>query len=150
MTPPLDKDGEIFYLETDRLRLVPLSPELTLPYWSYHKLNFKYFRDSLPYSSYDEPPEYEEIELAVLQELRMMEMDRAVRFLAFAREDLGMQLPLGDFLVYNIIRGYTDSAHIAYSVDHRHQGNRYCTEICRELINYCFSSLRLYRLEINI
>lgn len=140
---------EDFRIESQRVTLVPLSPIHTQSYWSYHKLNFKQFRETVPYDTPD-PPDYEDIEKAVDSELKMSTIGRALRFLAFEKNYQLGDLPIGDILIYNIIWAYSNSAHISYTVDSKWQGKGIATEMLREAVAYAFSVMGLHRLELNI
>jgi|GEM_PF-981652 len=138
-----------FQICTQRLAIYPLHSMFTEQYWAYHKTNYKDFKQFLPYSGPD-MPDYEDIETIVDNELKMMQANRGIRFLAFTREDKSCKTVVGDFFLYNIIFGYSMSAHAAFSLDRKFRGKGYMTEISRTLIDYTFTSLGLHRIELNI
>ncbi|GAB5465638.1 MAG: hypothetical protein Kapaf2KO_10740 [Candidatus Kapaibacteriales bacterium] len=153
---------EGFALTTERLEIVPMSIDYAALYWEYHQKNFAQFSDYLPYDS-DSAPEFDDLMRDIEVEKQMLKSNRAVRFLAFEKErkeekgtfcvdshvGLDEDKIIGDVFLYNMIFGYSNSCHIAYTVDRAKQQRGMAKEMCNAIIDYAFTSIGLNRIEIN-
>lgn len=142
-----------FSLESDRLIILPQMPEQAPLVWEYHKLNYPHFKNYIPYEK-NSSPEFEEIENMVEAENRMAMAGRAFRFNCFlkdtAHQDNKSESIVADIFIYNIIWGYSKSAHIAYSIATRHSGKGLMAEGISTILDYAFDVLGLHRIEANI
>lgn len=71
---------------------------------------------------------------------------RAHRFIATLRESRRI---IASVNVTNVVRGVFECAVLGYSVDVEHQGRGYGKEAVGEIVNWCFFSLGLHRVEAN-
>ncbi|WP_339294181.1 GNAT family protein [Paenibacillus sp. FSL W7-1279] len=57
---------------------------------------------------------------------------------------------IGSIAISNIVRGVFQSAHVGYKLAKAHTGQGYMTEALRAVVDYCFDTMGLHRLEANI
>jgi ribosomal-protein-alanine N-acetyltransferase len=138
-----------FKLDTERLSIVPQNTEHSYLLWEYHKLNYKAFREFIPYNT-DGSPEFEDIEAIIKLETSLMKANQALKFLVFEKDDNQRTKIIADIFVYKIIFGNSYSAHLAFSIDKRYEGRGMMSESIKEVCGFMFESVGLHRLEMNI
>lgn len=76
------------------------------------------------------------------RQIRDWKNDRAYAFLVFLKSQ---ETLIGGINVNNVCRGAAQFGSIGYWLDETMQGNGYMSETLRIVLNYCFSDLRLHR-----
>ena len=79
--------------------------------------------------------------------VRRWERDDACSFLICRQED---NVIVGSIGLFNIVRGYAQTAFIGYSIGAPHQRQGFATEALQLVLCYAFKRLRLHRVEASI
>jgi [ribosomal protein S5]-alanine N-acetyltransferase len=134
-------------LQTDRLILKSLGPDLAEELLEFRKRNEEFFRPWSPAYS----DEYLTIEYTIKNsEFIAAETDskRTIKFVLFKKDE---QIRIiGSVSLSNIIMGPFKSCFIGYRIDEQENDKGYATEAITEIIRFGFEELGLHRIEANI
>ena len=132
-------------MRTSRLAIASVGPEHIDALLDYHKRNETHLGKWEP----ARPPDfftraYWSSYVAAVQDDALA--GRAHRFVATLRESRPI---IASVNVTNVVRGVFECGVLGYSVDVKHQGRGYGKEAVGEIVNWCFFSLGLHRVEAN-
>lgn len=132
-------------MQTGRLAIASIGPEHIDALLAYHERNEKHLGKWEP----ARPPDfftriYWSSYVAAVQDDALA--GRAHRFVAMLRDSRQI---IASVNVTNVVRGVFECAILGYSVDMHHQGRGYGKEAVGAIVNWCFSSLGLHRVEAN-
>lgn len=138
--PPRD----VLVIETPRLRLVPLVPDLAPALRAHHEENAEHLRPWTP----ERPPGWND---EVAWQARAAEAEAARRagsalaLAALSREDEVVAL----CALRNVVRGAFQAAHLGFSVGARHEGRGLMREALDGLLGHAFGPMALHRVMAN-
>lgn len=136
-------------LETERLRLVVLTPE-------YAFLTLKFYEENKgflePYEEKKEQTFFTSIyQTAILRaEQESAKKGSSIRFWMFLKDDMALSFPIGTIALSQIIRGPFQSCFVGYKTDYRHVNKGYMTEALNRILIYAFKELHLHRVEATV
>ena len=133
-------------LQSERLRLIPLSEELA-PEMA------ELYREDWPYLKAWSPDRGPRFFTAEGQEERLATRaaeNRDGKAAAYAVFEVERDLLLGTAEITDIIRGPFQSGYLGYWIARRGAGQGYATEAVRRVADYAFKELSLHRLEAGI
>ncbi len=134
-------------LETQRLILKSLGPDLSEPLLQFRIRNKDFFRPWSPAYAEDYfTIEYTSKNAAFIE--AETESRRTIKFVLFKKED--QTNIIGSVSLSNIIMGPFKSCFMGYRIDEAENNKGFATEAIREVIRYGFEELGLHRIEANI
>jgi len=136
-------------IETERLRLQPLTPRYNDVVLAYYERNAEFFRPWLPEYGVDFFSEkFHGIWL--MRDAERMKAGKQLKLFIFEREDTKLTHIIGDISFSNIILGVFRSCYVGYKMDRQENGKGYMTEALAHAIQHMFEERHLHRVEANI
>mgnify|MGYP006248615201 FL=1 len=145
----ISSTNTLLKLETDRLKLITLTPIHAERVFVYYAHNRHHFKGSMP--AYV-PGFFSVIyhQALLKQQWQQIQHGDILKLWIFKHTDREQSRIIGDITFSNINEGITMSCVVGYKMDKNHLGKGYMTEALQRAIRYVFGTLKLHRIEANI